>query len=171
MLKKYLELAQIVSTHGVRGEVRANPWCDTPQFATKFKTLYFDENGEKSVKVLASRAHGNVVLFKLEGIDTVEQAQALRNKMLYMSREDAKLPKGSYFIADLVGCKVYDADDETKLYGVLSDVSETGANDVWHITDENGKEYLVPAVPAFVIKTDVENERVLIRPIKGIFDE
>lgn len=171
MLKEYLELAQIVSTHGVRGELRVNPWCDSPEFACRFKTVYFDDKGEKPVKVISARPHGNVALMKLEGIDTVEQAQAMRNKILYMARKDAKLPEGSWFIADLIGCKAHDADDETKIWGTVTDVSQTGANDVWHITAENGKEYLIPVIPPVVISTDVENEKVFIRPLKGIFDD
>ena len=88
-----------------------------------------------------------------------------------MKRSDAKLPKGSYFIAELIDCTVYDADDESIVYGIITDVSMTGANDVWHITDENGKEYLLPVIPPVVISTDVENEKVYIRPLKGIFDD
>lgn len=171
MLKQYLELAQIVSTHGVRGELRVNPWCDSPEFACKFKTVYLDDKGEKPIKVISSRPHGNVALMKLEGIDTVEQAQAMRNKILYMNRKDAKLPEGSWFIADLIGCKAYDADDESKIWGTVTDVSQTGANDVWHITAESGKEYLIPVISPVVIDTDVENEKVVIRPLKGIFDD
>ena len=107
----------------------------------------------------------------LEGIDTVEAAAAMRGKVLYMCRKDAKLPKGRYFVSELIGCEVFDADDESKHYGVLSDVSYTGANDVWHIKSSDGKEYLIPAIPIVVIETDVENNRILIRPMKGIFDD
>lgn len=171
MLKPYLELGQIVSTHGIKGEVRVNPWCDSPEFACKFKTVYLDADGEKAVKVVASRPHGNVALMKLEGVDTVEQAAAMRNKIIYMARKDAKLPEGSWFIADLIGCKAHDADDEAKIWGTVTDISQTGANDVWHITDESGKEYLIPAIPSVVIDTDLENEKVYIRPLKGIFDD
>jgi len=171
MLKPYLELGQIVSTHGIKGEMRVNPWCDSPEFACVFKTVYLDDKGEKPVKVIASRPHGNIALMKLEGIDTVEQAAAMRNKIIYMARKDAKLPEGSWFIADLIGCKAVDADDENKIWGILTDVSQTGANDVWHITDESGKEYLLPVIPPVVISTDVENEKVYIRPLKGIFDD
>lgn len=171
MLKPYLELGQIVSTHGIKGEVRVNPWCDSPEFACNFKTVYLDEKGEKPVRVIASRPHGNIALMKLEGIDTVEQAAAMRNKILYMARKDVKLSEDSWFIADLIGCKAVDADDEAKIWGTLTDVSQTGANDVWHITDSNGKEYLIPVIPSVVIRTDVENEKVYIRPLKGIFDD
>ncbi len=171
MIKEFLEIGEIVGTHGVRGELRVNPWCDSPSFMTKFKTLYFDNSGSCAVQVKSARPHGNIVLLTLDGVTTVEAAQKLRGKILFMKRSDAKIKKGSYFIAELIGCKVIDADNSDKVYGTLSDVSATGANDVWHITDENGKEYLIPAIPDVVIETDVEANCVVIRPLKGIFDE
>ncbi len=171
MLKKYLETGKIVSTHGVRGEVRVDPWCDSPDFLKRFKTLYYDKDGKQSVKVLSCRPHGNVAVLSLEGVDSIEKANLLRNRILYMNREDAKLPAGKYFIQDLIGCRVVDADDESVFYGTLSDVSETGANDVWHVKDENGTEYLLPAIPPVVIDTDVEVGVVKIRPLRGIFND
>ena len=89
--------------------------------------------------------------------------------MLYIDRNDIKLPKGHYFIADLIGCNVFDADNNEAL-GVITEVSETGANDVWHIL-KDGKEYLVPAIPPVIVKVDTENDTVIIRPLKGIFDD
>lgn len=169
MIKEYLEIGEIVGTHSVHGEIRVNPWCDSPAFIKKFKTLYFDEKGLKAVKVKSAREHGNVALLKLEGIETVEDAQKLRGKILWMKRSDAKLPKGSWFIAELLGCQVLDADDETVDYGVITDVSETGANDVWQIT-KDGVDYLIPVIPDVVVETDVAENKVLIRPLKGIFD-
>lgn len=170
LIKQYLEIGEITGTHSIHGEVRVNPWADSPEFLKKFKTLYFDASGEKSVKIKSARPHGNVCLLKIDGIDTVEDAQKLRGKILYMKRSDAKLPKNSYFIAELIGCKVYDADSGDICYGELTDVSETGANDVWHITKE-GREYLIPAIPDVVIDTNVAENKVIIRPLKGIFDD
>ena len=170
MLKQFLETGQIVSTHGIKGEVRVNPWCDSPEFMKRFKTLYFDKNGEKSVKVISCRPHGNIVILKLDGIDTVEQAQKLRNKILFMNRDDAKLKKGDWFIQDLLGCTVYDADNQNIIYGELTDVAETGANDIWTI-QKDGKEYIIPAIKDVVIKVDAPDEAIFIRPLKGIFDE
>lgn len=170
MIKEFLEVGQIVGTHGVRGEMRLNPWADSPEFLKQFKTLYFDKEGEKSLKVIAARPHGNVVILKAEGIETVEAAAAMRNRVLYIRRADAKIEEGSYFIEELIGCDVIDADDNSISYGVLTDVSETGANDVWHITND-GKEYLIPAIPHVVINADVKNNKVVIRPLKGIFDD
>ena len=170
MIKEYLEIGQIVGTHGVRGEIRLNPWCDSPEFVRQFKTLYFDAHGNKSVKVVSSRVHGNVALLKLDGVDSVESASTLRNKILFMKRADAKIDDGSYFIAERVDCRVIDADDESVEYGVLSDVSETGANDVWHIK-KDGREYLLPAIPQVVCDVDVKDGIIKLRPLKGIFDD
>ena len=122
------------------------------------------------MQVKSARPHGNIVLLTINDVDSVEKAQKLRGKVLYMKRSDAKLPKGKYFIAELIGCRVFDADDESKCYGTLTDVSPTGANDVWHITKDS-KEYLIPAIPSVVIETDVANDRIVIRPLKGIFDD
>lgn len=171
MIKDYLELGQIVGTHGVKGEIRINPWCDSPDFAKKFKTVYFDSQGNNSIKVISSRPHGNIILMKLENIDTVEAAQALRNKVLYIKRSDAKLPQGSWFIEELIGCEVYDADEQQRVYGTVTDVLSTGANDVWQITDGNGEEYLIPSIREVVIDVDVAKNCVKIRPLKGIFDD
>ena len=86
MIKDFLELGQIVSTHGIRGEIRLNPWCDAPEFAKHFKTLYFDANGDMPVSVKMARPHGNIVIMKLESVDSVEEAAALKNKILYWKK-------------------------------------------------------------------------------------
>lgn len=170
-MKKFLEVGKIVSTHGIAGEVRVQAWCDEPGFLLKFKRLYFDAQGNRSILVRGGRVHGNVVLLRLDGVESINAAALLRDKVLYIDRDDAKIKKGSYFIQDLIGCRVFDADNPEKQYGTLTDVTKTGANDVWHVTDESGKEYLVPSIPHVVISVDVEKELVLIRPLGGIFDE
>lgn len=171
MIKEFLELGQIVGTHGVRGEMRLNPWCDSPEFAAKFKTVYFDEKGTQPVKVVSCRPHGNVALIRLTGVNSANDAEKMRNTVLYIRRGDAHLPHGTWFISELIGCEVYDADDRTHVYGTLSEVMQTGANDVWAVKENNGREYLVPAVKSVVIETDVEQNSVYIRPLKGIFDD
>ena len=170
MLKHFLETGQITSTHGVRGEVRVQPWCDSPEFLTRFSTLYLDQEGNRPITVEKARVNGNVAVLKIQGINTIEQAQCYRGKTLYMKRCDVALPKGHYYIQDLIGCCVYDADADI-VYGHISDVSKTGANDVWHIQDKNGTEFLIPAIPDVVVAVDVEQEKVIIRPLKGIFDD
>lgn len=169
MIKEYLEIGKITSTHGIRGEVRFQPWCDSPEFLKQFKTLYYDKKGEKPVNV-SCRPNGEMAIVRIDGIDTVEEAAKLRNKVLYMKRADARLRDGQYFIQELIGCSVIDADDESIAYGVISDVSQTGANDVWHI-EKDEKEYLIPAIPPVIINTDVESGIIKIRPLRGIFDD
>lgn len=170
MRRQYLELGKIVGTHGVRGEMRVQPWCDSPLFFQQFHTLYFSGSGERATQVLSSRPHGNVMLLRLEGVDTLEAAATLRGRILFMNREEAQLAPGDYFIQDLIGCRVVDA-DTGRFYGTLTDVSATGANDVWHVKDPAGVERLMPAIPSIVIETDIDGEEIRIRPIRGIFDE
>lgn len=170
MIKKYLEVGQIVGTHAIKGEVRINGWCDSPEFLKKFKKLYLDENGKDFVEVTSCRVHKNVAIAKFKGVDSIDEAITMKNKILFIKRKDASIPKGSYFIAELIDCTVVDAKDYSKVYGIISDVSSTGANDVWHIKDGDN-EYLIPAIPDVVDKVDVEKGIVRINPLKGIFDD
>lgn len=163
---KYLEIGQIVSTHGIKGEVKVQPWCDSPEYFCKFKKLY-NKDGSKFYTMTLSRPHGNMVIAKIEGIDTPEAAQSLRNRILYMDRADATMPEGSYFVADLIGLEIYD--EAGKLYGKLSDVLKTGANDVYEIKDGD-KAYYIPAIPSVVLSTDIEGGKMVIWPMEGLFE-
>ena len=168
MILNLIECGQIVSTHGVRGEVRVNPWCDTPKFLLQFKKFYLDNVGTKEISIIASRVANNVVLMKIDGITTVEEAMKYKNTVLYIKREDADIGD-RYFIQELIGCTVYHS--ETKeLLGKITDVTQLPANDIWHIS-KGGKEYLVPAVEQVVANVNVADEVVYINPMKGIFDD
>lgn len=169
MPKDYLETGKVVGAHGVRGELRVQAWCDSPDFLTKFKRLYLSADGSGVLEILSARAHGNLVLVKARGVDTIEEAERLRGKTLYLRRGDVTLEEGRYFVQDLIGCRVLDADSEEPL-GTVTEVSQTGANDVWHIA-KDGKEYLIPAIPDVVLAVDTEAGTVVIRPLKGIFDD
>lgn len=169
MLKQFLETGKIVGTHGIKGMLRVQGWCDSGEFLQQFKYIYTDSDGKTKYTVKSVQPHGNVVLMALKGVDSIEQAEALRNKIIYIARKDVDLPEDRYFIADLIGCTVRDADTE-KVLGTLTDVSETGANDVWHIT-KNGKEYLVPAIDEIIVSVNVTDGDIVIRPLKGIFDD
>lgn len=111
-----------------------------------------------------------MAIMKINGIDTPEQAVTLRNKILFIDRDDFELDEGCYFVQDLIGMKVIDADNGNE-YGIIEEVSETGANDVYHIKDTNGKMYYIPAIADVVIKTDVFNNTMTIRPLKGLLDD
>ncbi len=169
MKNKYLEAGKIVGTHGVRGMVRIQPWCDSAEFFCTLKKVYLDKDGKDKLSVSKSSPHGNVVIAAIKGIDSIDEAEKYRNKVVYMDRRDAKLEEGQYFISDLLGCSVFDVDGE-KFLGTISDVSQTGANDVWHISRDE-KEYLIPCIEEVVVSVDIEEEKVVIRPLKGIFPD
>lgn len=169
MIKQYLETGKIVGTHGIRGMVRVQPWSDSGEFLNNFKRFFLSPDGENELKAVKIQPHGGVVLIAFKGIDTVEQAESLRGKTIYIFRDDISLPEGRYFIDDLIGCEVFDADSGEK-YGIISEVSQTGANDVWHISS-GGREYLLPAIDEVIVSVDPEKERLEIRPMKGIFDD
>ena len=167
--KPFLEAGQIVGTHGVRGEMRVQPWCDSAAQFSGFRTLYWDKDGTRPVKC-KSRPHKEMALVTLEGVSTVEEAAALRGKMLYVSRKDIRLPKGRHFIQDLIGLTVRDADTGAE-YGKLTDVSQTGSNAVYHMQTPEGKEILIPAIPAIICDIDTVGDVMTIRPMEGLFED
>ena len=166
-MDQLLETGKIVSVHALKGEVKVEPWCDSPDFLAEFEELYL--NGEW-VNVERARVQKNMVILKLEGVDTPEAAGKLVGKILYIDRDQVELDEGTYFIADLIGLKVVDADDPEKVYGTLTQVSSTGANDIYHILFLDGKTYYIPAIPQVVIKTDLEAGVMVIRPLEGLFE-
>ena len=116
-----------------------------------------------------SRPHKNIVLMKAAGIDTVQAAATWRGKRLFAARADMPLPDGRYFICDLIGCAVSDA-DTGEIYGHITDVSNNGAGDIYHMQKADGTTVLIPAIPAIVIAVDIDAGSVRIRPMKGLFD-
>ncbi len=168
MKKQFLDSGKIVGTHGIKGEVRIEPWADSPAFLCAFKTLYLDERGETAIRV-KSRPHKNITLCKIEGVDTIEAAERLRGRIVYIDRDDVRLDEGVHFVQDLIGSKVRDYDTDV-FYGTLTDVLRTGANDVYEIT-RDGRQYLAPVIDEVVRAIDTENGVVRITPMKGIFDD
>lgn len=168
MKKEYLEAGKIVNIHGIRGEVKIMPYCDSPELLCEFDRLFLGKS-LKEIYIQRSRVQKNMVICKIEGIDTPEQAEKLRNQMLYMHRDDLELDENTYFIQDLIGITVKDA-DTGEIYGTIDDVLQTGANDVYSI--KNGdKNYLVPAIADVVVDTDIDSGIMTIRVPEGLFDE
>ncbi len=169
MRKQFLDTGKIVGTHGIRGEVRIDPWCDSPEFLCAFKKLYLDENGETFIEV-KSRPHKHIVLAKIKGVDTIEQAERLRGKIVYINRADIQLDEGVNFVQDLLGLEVTDT-ESGRVYGKITDVLRTGANDVYEITDDSGKKYLAPVIDEVIRETNVDGGYIKITPMKGLFDD
>lgn len=154
--------------HGLRGDVKVQPWCDSPEFLCAFPVLYLGKE-KKEVEVIDARVQKNMVVLRLGGYETVEQAESLRNQMLYLHREDVELEDGTYFVQDLMGLDVLDADSGVS-YGILKDVLQTGANDVYVVQPEGGKEVLIPAIPDVIVETNLEAGCMKIRPLEGLLD-
>ena len=163
MKNQFLETGQIVNTHGVRGEVKIMPWADSPDFLCQFDTFYLEG---KPIKVLSARTNNTTVLASLEGVDTVEKAMRLKGKVLSIDRAQIKLPAGRYFLADLMGLKVLDAATGEEL-GTVADILTLPAHNVYLVRG-NGKEYMIPAVPAFVAETNVEGGYIKVNLIEGL---
>lgn len=165
MKKEFLECGRIVAPHGIKGEVRVEPWCD-PLLLTELDTFYLDG---KPIAAHSVRIQKNMALIALEGRETRDDALALRGKLLYLRRDDVKLEEGEYFVQDLIGCTVVDIDTGAD-YGKLCDIRATGANDVYYLRDDAGKERLVPAIPSVVLEKDVDAGIIKIRPLEGLFE-
>ena len=169
MVREYLELGAIVGAHGLHGELRVHPSCDSPGFCCQFQCLYFDERGESPVRVVSARPHKNVLLLKLEGVASIEAAQALRTQKLFFRRADAQLEEGQYFIAELLGCDIVDYKNPLLHYGTLWDVSKTGANDVWHVRRPDGAQALIPVIDDVVKDVNVSAGIVRIAVMEGLW--
>lgn len=169
-MKRYLEAGQIVRPHGVRGELVLEPWADSAEFLLDASHFWFDGEGARDAGLLSSRVHKGRLLLRLKGVDTVEKAEALRGKILWLDREEMALPEGSHFVEDLIGLRAVDA-DSGRVYGELQEVLPTGANDVWRIRDQTGKDWLFPAVEHMIARIAPQDGVIELRPIPGIFDE
>lgn len=161
MEKRFLEAGEIVSTHGIQGEVKILPWADGPEFLLDFDTFYIDGAPRE---VLSSRVHKTCVLAKLRGIDTPEQATLLRGKRICIDRSDVRLPEGTVFIADLIGCRVLD--DNGAEIGKIKDVLTMPSSDVYVI--EGDHRYMIPAVKEFVRQIDIGERTVHVHLIEGM---
>ena len=158
MKLQFLEAGEIVSTHGVRGEMKVLPWADGPDFLVEFDRVRI---GGTEYKVENCRIQKTCNLLKVQGVDTVEDAQLLRGKTVEVYREDA--PEDLIFVAELIGIRVYA--DGTEI-GKITDVLDYPGNKVYVVKGEH--EYMIPAVKAFVLETDMENERMEVNLIQGM---
>ena len=161
--KEYLEAGRIVGTHGVRGEVRVEPWCDGPHFLAGIAVWHVDG---RPFAVVGARVHKRLVLARLDGVDDIPAAQSMVGKVVSICRHDAALPQGRFFIQDILGFDVADEATGAKV-GTLTDVWP-GVQDIYAVTDGDGGQHLIPNVPAFVKGVDFERGRVLVALIDGM---
>ena len=157
-----LECGKVLNTHGIRGEVKVDNYCD-PGFFKKLRTVCI---GGTEYTLRSARDHGAFVLLTLEGVDTIEQAMSLKNKPITVRREQVRLEKGQYLYRDLYGFSVYDQRSGQTI-GTLREVLERPASMVY-VIDCGGAEVMVPAVPPFHQGVDLEGRVLTIRTIEGM---
>ena len=164
-MNQYLEVGKVTNTHGIMGEVRVQPWADSPEFLCQFKTLYVDE-AHFPMTVQRARVHKNMVIIKFEGPTDVPSALSLRNAILYIHREDVKLPEGSFFLADIYGLEVRDA-ASGEVLGEIADVLTLPANNVY-VVRGGARELMIPAVPQFIAETNIEAGYIRVNMMEGL---
>lgn len=165
----HFKVGQIVNTQGLKGEVRVYPFTDDINRFDDLENFYLGKDLETTWEVEKVRYKGNMVIMKIKNIDTVEMAEKLRNKFMYVSRENGReLEEDEYFISDMIGIDVYTVDGD--LVGKLDDVLQYSANDVYVIKGLEGQEYMIPAMVRFVPTLDMNERKMIIDPIKGMLD-
>ena len=159
--QQYIEAGKIVNTHGVAGEVKIEVWLDSPQFLRRFPRIFV--NGAEK-RILSGKVQKNFLIVKLEGVDDVNAAMTLKGRTVSVDRSDVRLPRGSFFIQDILGAAV--VDEQGRELGRLVDVWERPAHNIYVVQGET--EHLIPAVPEFVLKTDAEAGVITVRLIEGM---
>lgn len=167
-MQKRLEVGQIVNTFGIKGEVKVMPFTDDiTRFDDLEKVYVKTKKEEKLYKIQNVRYHKNMVLIKFENIETPEQAELLRNAFLEIDRENAvPLEEGTYYIADLIGMEVY-SDDGNKL-GIVEDIYNTGANDIYVVKNDLGKQILLPGIKEVIKEVNLDTEKITVHLIPGL---
>lgn len=166
--KKYLECGKIINTHGVKGAVKLESWCNTPDDLAGLERIFISQpGGMREYSVKHASVFKQFVIAELDGVNDFDSALLLKNKTAYALREDFLLEEGDYFIADLIGLPIVDVNTKA-VYGKLKDIINRGASDIYVIDTENG-EKMMPAVDEFVKEVDVNNG-IFIAPIEGMLD-
>lgn len=169
-MNKELRVGVIVRTHGIRGEVKVFPTTDSPDRFDELKNVIIRrENRFHAAEVEKVRYFKNLVIVKFKDIDSIDEVEKYVGADLCIKREDGvPLSEGEYYIADIIGMEVYDEDGIH--LGTVKDVMETGANDVYLVSAENGKEYMLPAVKECIRNIDIENNEMKVHVIPGLLD-
>ena len=169
-MEDLLQVGAIAQTHGIRGEVKVFPMTDDVRRFQKLKEIILDTGREKmTLEIEGVKYFKKFVILKFKGIDNINDIERYKGKALYVTRENAvKLGRDEYFIADLIDLEVYDEDGN--YLGVLTNVIETGANDVYEVRFEDGREVLFPAIKQCILDIDMENRKMKVHIMDGLLD-
>lgn len=166
--QSYIECGKVINTHGCFGGLKLESWCNTPKELTELRRLYLKKGAEYiEYKVIKASVFKQFVILTLDGVDTMDLALAMKGQTIYAKRKDFHLKKGEYFLADLIGLSVIDA-DTNRVYGTLVETINRGASDIYVVKTENG-ERMIPAVAEFIDSVDIE-KGIFVRPIEGMLD-
>lgn len=158
-MEQFLTVGKIINTHGVRGELKVKPTTDDVNRFKSLKEAYIDE---KEIVISGCKFQPGKVILKIEGIESIEEAERLKNKLIKVKREKAvQLPEDTYFAVDIIGCEVYE--ETGNKIGTVDDIIYTGSNDVYWVKGEN--EVLIPALKDIVLKIDINNKKIIIKPL------
>ena len=163
MKQPYIEAGRITNTHGVRGEVKIEVWLDSPAVLASYPRIFVDG---REIRLLAARPQNRFAVAELEGVADVNDAMKLKGKTVYIAREDAMLPPWGYFLQDLLEARVVREDGSE--VGVLTEILERPASDVYVVKAPGGREILIPAVPAFIRRVDAERGVVTVHLLEGM---
>ena len=161
MANQLLECGKIVNTHGIRGGVKIQPRADSPEVLCALPALYIDG---APVALRSARVHKGNVIALLEGVSDVDQAMLLKNKVVWLNRDDLRLPEGTFFLADLIGLRV--VDEEGQELGILNEVLSPSRQQVYVVKGD--RELMIPAVPQFILETNVAGGYIKVRLIEGM---
>lgn len=164
-----LQVGQVVNTHGLRGDVKVVAWTNYPEVFEEFSHVYTDEKEEKRTLEITSIKYqkGNLIV-KFKGIDNIDEAQRLKNSILYVDREQLGEPEAGYYICDLIGCVVYT--DSGQMLGKVEDVFKTGSNSVYAVRGDDGKQILLPEIDDVILSVDIENDKIIVHLLEGLVD-
>lgn len=166
MEKGMLEIGKIVNTHGIRGELKVQPWCDDPEIFNELEYVYI---GKEKFDVLRSRLHKNCIILLLGCIDDINIAEKYKNNIITVEREQlGELPEGTYYIADLEGLTVKTIDGD--VLGVIDEIIKTGSNDVYILKTPSKKPILIPVIDEVVKEVNIEEGYVLVKLLEGLID-
>ena len=162
-MEDVFKVGVITSTHGIRGEVKVYPTTDDVNRFKKLKKVILDNGKEKlDMEIASVKFFKNMVILKFKGIDNINDVEKYKKAELYVTRKD------EYFIADLIGLKV--TSDEGEDLGVIDDVLQTGANDVYIIKKQGAADLLVPAIKDCIREVDIEGGAMLVHLLPGLRD-
>lgn len=169
-MEERFQVGVITSTHGVRGEVKVYPTTDNPARFKRLKEIILDTGkGDMVLEIESVKFFKQMVILKFKGYDNINDIEKFRQKSLYVTRQNAvRLSRNEYFIADLMDIQV--VDEEEKPLGILRDVMQTGANDVYVIEMTDGRELLLPAIKQCILNVDIEAGIMQVHVLEGLLD-